>query len=177
MSICAPDAGTRMTLELAEHDALRGALSEFPSGVAALSAIVDGAPEIMIASSFQVGISHQPPMVMFSVQRTSTTWPVLARAGRIGVSVLAADHVRVIRQLASRNKAGRLGGVATTAADSGALFLDEASAWLECEITHDYAAGDHRLIVFTVAAVARSAAVPLVVHRSGFHRTFPLTLD
>ncbi|GAB3599632.1 flavin reductase family protein [Microbacterium tumbae] len=164
-----------MILEPVDAAALRGVFSEFPSGVAALAAVADGSPEILIASSFQVGISLDPPMVLFAVQRSSTTWPVLSRASRIGVSILSSGHAGIVRQLAGRDKAARFDNVGTTVTESGALLLDEASVWLECEVTHDYDAGDHRLIVFTVGSVARSGSDPLVFHRSGFHRATPLT--
>ncbi|TQR79565.1 flavin reductase, partial [Mycobacterium hodleri] len=47
---------------------LRHVFAHVPSGVAAVSAIVDGVPVVLVASSFQVGISADPPLVLFSVQ-------------------------------------------------------------------------------------------------------------
>ena len=86
----------------ADPTALRSTFALFPSGVAALSAVVDGGPVVLVASSFQVGISLDPPLVLFAVQHTSTSWPKLKNADRIGVSVLGEAHDLAARQLASK---------------------------------------------------------------------------
>ncbi len=49
------------TAESADPTLLRQAFSGFPCGVAALSAIVDEAPTVLVASSFTVGVSQDPP--------------------------------------------------------------------------------------------------------------------
>ena len=63
-------------------ETLRAAFGHHPSGVAALIAQVDGVPAVLIASSFTVGVSADPPLVSVAVQRTSTSWPLLRRARR-----------------------------------------------------------------------------------------------
>ncbi|MGX9899904.1 flavin reductase [Arthrobacter sp. SA17] len=71
---------------------LRTVFGQYPSGVAALCGVVDGSPEGIVASTFTVGVSLDPPLVLFAAQNSSLTWPLLRRRGRIGVSVLAAGQ-------------------------------------------------------------------------------------
>ncbi|MER5523655.1 flavin reductase family protein [Streptomyces sp. NPDC002677] len=145
---------------------IQRAFSGFPSGIAALSARVHGEPTVMIVSSFAVGVSHRPPMVSFAIQRTSTTWPTLARARTIGVSVLGEEHSGKARQLASRSKEGRLVGLGTLETASGAIFLEGAPTWLECTVEHTYPAGDHDIIVLRVLALMTDDdRSPVVWHR------------
>lgn len=156
---------------MSDVDALREAFAAFPCGVAALAAIVDGEAQLLVASSFTVGVSQDPPLVMFAVQRSSTTWPVLARAESLGVSILGESHADKVRQLASRNKAGRFDGIDTHVTESGSVFLEGAAVWMDCAVENVHAAGDHEIIVLRVRGLRTEAAHrPLVWHRSAFTR-------
>jgi flavin reductase (DIM6/NTAB) family NADH-FMN oxidoreductase RutF len=148
---------------------LRGAFGRFPSGVAAICAVVDGRPAGMVASSFSVGVSYSPAMVMFSVQNSSTTWPVLAGAHRLGVSILGSGHAETCLQLASRTR-DRFAGVAVTASEEGALFIDGSTMWLECEVVSTTPAGDHTIVVMQVHGMSvDQERHPLVYHGQRFH--------
>lgn len=150
---------------------LRQTFSLFPSGVACIGALVDGRQEALVASSFTVGVSFDPPLVSFAVQNSSTTWPVIARGERIGVSVMGSGHSAVCRQIASRDKARRFDGVETHVSSTGALFVHDSPVWLECSIYSQVPAGDHHVVLLEVEALGLNPALnPLVVHRSGFSR-------
>lgn len=150
--------------------ALREAFARFPSGVAALCATVDGAPQGIVASSFTVGVSLEPALVSFAVQNTSRTWPIVRQAERIGVSILGSDHQGVCRQIASRD-GDRFAGLDLTESEAGGLFLDRAALWLETSVHTEVPAGDHHVVLLEVHAVATHDGVhsPLVFHDSGFH--------
>ena len=56
---------------------LRTAFGIFPTGVVAVAAEVDGLLVGLAASSF-TSVSIDPPLVSFSIARTSKTWPTCA---------------------------------------------------------------------------------------------------
>lgn len=146
---------------------LRRAFSGFPSGVAALAATVDGDATILIASSFTVGVSQDPPLVMFAVQHSSTTWPTLSKAAVLGVSILGEHHASKARQLAAKERAERLHGIPTHVTADGALFLHHAPVWMACTIQHVYPAGDHDIVVLRVGHVRTDFDHdPLIWHRA-----------
>jgi flavin reductase (DIM6/NTAB) family NADH-FMN oxidoreductase RutF len=162
---------------------LREAFAGFPSGVVAIAASVDGVDEVLVVSSFTVGVSMDPPLVMFAVQHSSTTWPVLrdaagrgAGAGgaggsgvRLGVSVLGEGHLDVARQLAGRDRAARLAGLSVTRSVSGAVLLAGAPMHLVCSVYETHRAGDHDIVVLGVEDLALDGSVrPLLWHRSAF---------
>ncbi|WP_380134788.1 flavin reductase family protein [Kineococcus gynurae] len=152
---------------------LRSTFALFPSGVAALSAVVEGRPTVLVASSFQVGISADPPLVLFAVQRTSRSWPVLRRAGRIGVSVLGEVHDAAARQLASRAD-DRFRGIPTTTLPNGAHFVQGAPVWFDTSVHGEFPAGDHDVVLLRVHALGTDpGAEPLVFQSSTFRSLVP----
>lgn len=156
------------------HD-IETVFADFPSGVAALTAMVDGVPSGMVSTSFTVGISFEPPQVLFSVQKSSNTWPVLRRAERIGVSVLARGHEDACLQLASRSR-DRFAGLDVSEGEGGALFVGGSTLWLECRIHAEHDSGDHILVVLDVERLDASAGTePLVYHRRGFRELLVTT--
>ncbi|MBV1781207.1 flavin reductase family protein [Paeniglutamicibacter sp. ABSL32-1] len=152
-------------------DTLRNVFAQHPSGIAALCAIVDGQPQGIIASSFTVGVSMDPPLVMFAVQNTSKTWPLVRTSGRIGVSVLSEKNEGVCRQIASKS-GDRFAGLRLDSTDEGALFLHDATLWLDCSVEQEVPAGDHHVVLLRVHGhqTHDNAHSPLVFHGSAFRR-------
>jgi flavin reductase (DIM6/NTAB) family NADH-FMN oxidoreductase RutF len=143
---------------------LRKAFGSFPSGVVAVAAFVDDVPVGMAASSF-TSVSLDPPLVSVSIAHTSATWPQLRRASRIGVSVLAAHHAALCRQLAGPAES-RFAGVRWEQRGSGALLVSDAAARFECSVADEFAAGDHLIALLRLHDVDDGSAPPLVFHRS-----------
>ena len=153
-----------------DHSVIRAAFANFPSGVAALCAEIDGERHGLIASTFTVGVSLEPALVLFSVQNESRTWPVLRRASRIGISILAQTHDAVCRQIAART-GDRFAGLDTWTTEEGALFLEGSSLWLDCELVSETPAGDHHVVILEVKAVkVEDDREPLIFHRSSFRQ-------
>lgn len=148
-------------------EAVRAAFAAFPSGVVAIAAEVDETHQVMVASSFTVGVSLDPPLVTAAVQRSSSTWRMLRAAPRIGVSVLGETHLGQVRQLASSDRARRLEGVGVTTTPGRAVLLDRAPLWMECSVHGEHRAGDHDIVVFRVEELELDLSrYPLLWHRS-----------
>ncbi|WP_110182173.1 flavin reductase family protein [Nocardioides solisilvae] len=155
---------------------LRDVFGTFPSGVVAVAGRVGGQLVGIAASSF-TSVSIDPPLVSFSVARTSNTWPVLRDAGELGISVLADHHDRLCRQLAGPADR-RFDDLALRSSAGGALLLDEAVASLTCSLHAEVEAGDHVIVLLRVHAVcAEGDRAPLVFHESGFKRLHRDDLD
>ena len=146
---------------------LREAFGIFPSGVVAVAAEVDGELIGLAASSF-TSVSLEPPLVQFSVANSSKTWPTLRRASRLGVTILAAHHGDVCRQLAGPVES-RFDDVLTSASEDGAVTVDDGLARFDCSIYREVEAGDHTLVLLQLHAVEQAdTSFPLVFHRSAF---------
>src|SRR3954471_4674503 len=79
---------------------LRAAFGRFATGVAFVTADVDGTPLGLIVSSF-AAVSLDPPLVSFCPSRDSITWQRMRRAGRCTINILAARPGRSSRLAAS----------------------------------------------------------------------------
>jgi flavin reductase (DIM6/NTAB) family NADH-FMN oxidoreductase RutF len=159
---------TAVDLEV-DPTALRRVMAAFPTGVTALAALVDGVPVGMAANSF-TSVSLDPPLVSVCVAVTSTTWPVLRRASRIGVSVLSHEQEAASRSLASRG-IDRFAGLSWRTTDDGAILLNDASAWFDCSLDREIRAGDHEIVLLGVHGLGTDPQTPpLVFHGSRYRR-------
>ena len=149
--------------------ALREAFGYFPSGVIAIAAEVDGTLVGLAASTF-VPVSLDPPLVSFAVQNSSETWPKLKDLPRLGISVLGESHDEAARALAAKT-GDRFAGLSTVSTQSGAVFVEGTSVWVESAIEQLVPAGDHTIVILRVAGITVHPAVPpIVFHRSAFRR-------
>jgi flavin reductase (DIM6/NTAB) family NADH-FMN oxidoreductase RutF len=148
---------------------LRDAYGAFPSGVVGLCAVVDDVPVGLAASSF-VAVSLDPPLVAVCVQHTSTTWPRLRDRPSLGVSVLGESHDLAARRLAAKT-GDRFEGLTLGTTPAGAVLIEGASAWLECSVEREVAAGDHAIVLLRIESFDVEPTVsPLVFHSSTFRR-------
>jgi flavin reductase (DIM6/NTAB) family NADH-FMN oxidoreductase RutF len=157
---------------------LRQTFSYFPSGVVALIAEVDDEPRGMVASTFTVGVSIDPPLVLCAIQNSSTTWPRMRRAATIGISVLAEDQGPVGLQIGSRQREDRFAGVPLRSTGSSARFIAGAPVWFECDVHAEHPAGDHTVVLLRVLALGADPRLkPLVFHGSSFRQLHDPSLD
>lgn len=148
---------------------LRRVFARYPTGVAALAALVDGEPTGLAANSF-TSVSLEPPLVSVCVAHASTTWPRLRGAPRLGISVLSATQQHVSVQLATRAP-NRFAGVPWRSTTGGAVLLTGAAAWFECSVSREVPAGDHDIVLLEIQDLAAVDEVaPLVFHDSGYRR-------
>jgi flavin reductase (DIM6/NTAB) family NADH-FMN oxidoreductase RutF len=160
------------SVALGDTAALRRVFGAFPTGVTALAAEVNGTPTGIAASSF-TSVSLDPPMVSVCVAHSSTTWPTLRTAERLGVSVLGAHQEHAARRLAGPNEE-RFDTLDWRRTDDGAVVLVGVSAWLETSVVQELPAGDHDIILLRVHDLAVEPHVaPLVFHASRFRALVP----
>lgn len=127
---------------------LKAAFANFPSGVTAVCAELDGEVVGMAVSSF-TAVSLDPPLVSVCVMNGSRTWRRLQYAPRLGVSVLAADQGAVCGAMGAR-RVDRFAGIDTAVTPEGAVFVRGAGVWLECEVQTLLPAGDHTIVLLRV---------------------------
>jgi len=173
MTAVADYSGTAARRDLGAAS-VRDAFAHYPSGVVALIAVVGGETVSLVASSFTVGVSANPPLVSVAIQRTSTSWPGLRDVAHIGVSVFSADQAALTRQMAGPDRAARFTGVDLVEDGSEARFIQGAAGWFDCVLYDEVPAGDHTIALLEVVGVQTNPSnSPLVFHGSSFRRMSP----
>ena len=147
---------------------MRHVLAGIPTGIVVVAAATDGGVVGLSANSF-TSVSLDPPLVSLSFAHTSTTWPLLRKEPRWGLSVLGEDQQHVLQEL--RQPAGRRFDRLDINVDAGAAFVSGALAQLTVEVDGEIEAGDHVLTLLRVVALDRDLRQhPLVFYGSGAHR-------
>ena len=147
----------------------RQVMGQFLAGVTVITAMEDGTPVGMAASSF-TSLSMDPPLVLFCPARSSSTWARIAEAGHYAVNVLAAEHEPVSRAMSSKAP-DKFTGLRWHTEVTGCPVLDDALGWIDCRTEHVYEGGDHLIVVGRVLALGWRDGDPLGYHR-GFYGRF-----
>jgi 3-hydroxy-9,10-secoandrosta-1,3,5(10)-triene-9,17-dione monooxygenase reductase component len=130
-----------------------------PTGVAVITADHIDGPVGRSCNSL-TSVSLEPPLITFCPARSSETWPALRKARRFCINVMAEHHEQVVRTFA-RKSVDRFAGISHHHRVAGPA-LDDAIAWIDCELRAEGEAGDHVIVLAEVVALdARADAAPL----------------
>jgi 3-hydroxy-9,10-secoandrosta-1,3,5(10)-triene-9,17-dione monooxygenase reductase component len=147
----------------------RRVLGHLPTGVTVLTAFGAHGPNGMAANSV-TSVSLEPPMILFCPAKSSSTWPDLRGARTFCVNVMASHHAPLCSRFAQKD-IDRFDGVDWHTRPGGPA-LDDAVAWLQCEIFAEHDAGDHTVVIANVTAIEASPeGAPLVFYK-GRYGTF-----
>lgn len=165
---------TSVSMPTAAFDSafFRRALGHFATGVTVVTAEnAEGEPLGMTVNSFN-SVSLDPPLVLWSLSGTSTSFEAFQKCDSYVVHVLSADQVGLAQRFARGSTLERYAGVRVGRAPGGTLMLKEpCAAWFECRNSRRYPEGDHVIMVGHVQYCDHSVAQPLVFHAGRFDLT------
>jgi flavin reductase (DIM6/NTAB) family NADH-FMN oxidoreductase RutF len=149
------------TIDQAQY---RQVMGHFPTGVVV---VASPGPVGTAIGSFQ-SLSIEPALVLFSITKTSSSWPKIRETGVFCVSVLAEDQEHVSRAFA-QSGADKFAGLGYKPMASGSPRIDDCVAWIDCDITDVFDGGDHDIVVGTIRELAIEREVkPLLFFRGGY---------
>lgn len=147
----------------------REVLGHLPTGVTVVAALHETGAVGMTANAV-TSVSLNPPLLLFCAAKTSTTWPLIRESGRFCVNVLAGHHEALCRSFALLG-VDRFGDIPWHLRPCGPA-LEDAVAWIDCEIFKEHDGGDHTIVVSRVVSLeALDETSPLVFFR-GRYGTF-----
>jgi len=151
-----------------DPQALRQALGCFATGVTVVTTnTADGRPIGVTMNSF-ASVSLDPPLILFSLARTSDQYDAFMSAQNFAVNVLAEDQQELSNKQAMQDD--------KTLAEStydigltGAPLLHGAIAMFDCTVETRHDGGDHVIFLCRVLqAKCTGDAPPLLFHRSRY---------
>ncbi|MDX3853861.1 flavin reductase family protein [Streptomyces sp. AK02-01A] len=160
-----PDLGTP---ELASPDLLRSVFRQHAAGVAVVTA--RGEHPVGFTATSLNSVAAEPPLVSFGVGTSSSSWPVLADAGHVGVHILG-EHQEELAATFARSGADRFAPpTAWRTGPEGVPVLDGVLAWLVCRVVARVPAGDHRILIAqAVVGDPAGSGRPLLYHQGRFN--------
>jgi flavin reductase (DIM6/NTAB) family NADH-FMN oxidoreductase RutF len=158
---------------LSDQAGLREVMAQFATGITVLTAGGEQAHG-MTANAFS-SVSLDPPMVLCCVSRAARMHTAIEAAGAFGVSILSTAQRELARYFADWRRPAGLGQFDSVdwepGPSTGAPLLDGSLAWLECELSQAYTAGDHSIFVGEVVSSSRGVAQDaLVFFGGGYHQ-------
>ena len=148
----------------------RSALGHFPTGVTIVTTMgEDGAPVGVTASSFN-SVSLDPPLVLWSLSRSSKASAAFCNSGHFAIHILSAAQEDLSNRFA-RSGEDKFSGVQYEGGVLGSPVLDQFAALFQCRTMHQYEGGDHVILVGEVVGFERRDEAPLLFHRGRYAET------
>lgn len=125
--------------------AFRQCLGQFGTGVGVMTTHDGQTPAGLTANSFS-SLSLDPPLVLWSISRTSRSFETFRDADSFAINILAADQMPVSQIFASKQD-DKFSGVAWDAGVTGSPVLHGVAAYIDCDKHACIEGGDHIIVV------------------------------
>lgn len=139
-------------------ESFRGAMRHLAGGVSVITA-GQGADITGMTVTSVTSLAVEPATLVVSVNRASSSWPRISKAGAFGVNILGADQAEIAKRFAGiggLKGADRFAGAEWTTLVSGTPLLVGASVALDCEVEHVLERHSHMLVIGRVLDVLAS---------------------
>ncbi|MCY1216205.1 p-hydroxyphenylacetate 3-hydroxylase, reductase component [compost metagenome] len=159
---------------LFDSRAFRRALGNFATGVTIATATApDGSRAGVTANSFN-SVSLEPPLILWSIDKRSSSLAVFQQASHFAVNILAADQIDLSNQFA-RPRDDKFEGVSYEPGIGGAPLFPDCAARFQCEMHQQVDGGDHVILIGKVLAFDDLGRSPLLYHQGVYSMVLPHT--
>ena len=154
----------------------RNALGQFATGVTIVTTL-DAAknPVGVTVSSFN-SVSLDPPLVLWSLNKTSRSLEAFNQSEYFSVHVLAFDQQPLSNQFARRG-VEKFAGVTVERGVGNVPIIPDCAAYFQCATAHRHDGGDHIIFVGEVVDYHNSGKTPLIFHGGSYARARHVSSD
>jgi 4-hydroxyphenylacetate 3-hydroxylase, reductase component len=154
--------------------AFRRALGNFATGVTVVTAATEDGRKVGVTANSFNSVSLDPPLILWSIDKRSSSHEVFEASGHFAVNVLAADQIDVSNNFA-RPSDDRFAAIDFVPGPGGAPLLADCSARVHCEKYQQVDGGDHWIMIGKVLAFDDCGRSPLLYHQGAYSMVLPHT--
>ena len=152
----------------------RRCLGNFATGVTVITAkSADGTQVGVTANSFN-SVSLDPPLILWSIIKTSSSYAVFENSDHFAVNILAADQIDLSNNFAKPSD-NKFANVETQSGVGGAPLLQNTAANFQCEKYQVVDGGDHWIMIGKVVAFENLGRAPLLYVQGSYAGAIPFT--
>jgi flavin reductase (DIM6/NTAB) family NADH-FMN oxidoreductase RutF len=144
----------------------RGAMRHLAGGVSVIT-VGRGRDITGMTVTSVSSLSVEPPTLIVSINRVSSSWPLLKRHGFFGVNILTADQLDIAERFSGKDGlmgSGRFAGAQWITRVSGVPLLVGALAAIDCEVEDIVERHSHAIVIGRVLDVQASARTAALVY-------------
>lgn len=119
-------------------------------------------------------LSVEPPTLMVSVNRSSSSWPLLRRYGSFGVNIPGADQLDIAERFSGKGGmkgAARFNGATWTRGATGVPLLEGALAAIACSVEEIIERHSHAIVIGRVREIVSCAGKGALAYWDGQYST------
>lgn len=147
-------------------------LRTFTYGMYVISCVdEDGKTVNAFTANWLTQISFEPPLIAVSVENISRSLPMIQRTRKFNINVLRSGDRALAGSMgkSALKHPEKMEGVAYSLGENGIPILDQALAWVACDVRNMVDAGDSTLVVGEVVDVGLiEEGQPLTMSEAGF---------
>jgi 3-hydroxy-9,10-secoandrosta-1,3,5(10)-triene-9,17-dione monooxygenase reductase component len=147
--------------------AFRKALGSFTTGVTIVTTKGASGKDVGLTANSFNSVSLDPPMVLWSLDRKSSSAAAFMAAEHFAVHILASDQEHVSNQFA-KSGIDRFAGLELERGHGGVPLLGGCAARFECRTSYRYEGGDHVIFVGEVVSFDSFDHAPLCFHGGNY---------
>ncbi|MEE1926211.1 flavin reductase [Pseudomonas sp. 148P] len=162
------------TVAAFDSRAFRRALGNFATGVTVVTADDGAGNKVGVTANSFNSVSLDPALILWSLDKRSTSLATFEAASHFAVNILAADQIDLSNNFA-KPRDDRFAGIPHQAGAGGAPILLDCSANFQCEKYQILDGGDHWIMIGKVVQFEDCGRSPLLYHQGAYSMVLPHT--
>lgn len=148
--------------------AFRQALGHFATGVTVVTVKDQSDKHMGITVNSFNSVSMEPPLVLWSLDRSTYSFKAFEQAEYFIVNVLAYDQINLSNHFAKKTDGDMFEKLSYTTGVGGVAMLSDCAAYFQCRKKYMYDGGDHLIFVGEVLEFADTDRTCLIFHKGQY---------